>query len=123
MAHDDYLTIWLSLWREWNKANLRMCNPILRGWADPYQGSTIFSEWLKLSVSGLRAWNRLLVPWMGTQAFSEAMETSLAMSRALGQIGQAATGEALPRRDRHTCNERMGTVLPLGVGQTPRTLV
>ncbi len=81
-------------------------------WIDQYHRSNFFSGWLEWNATALQAWNTLLVPWMGsplfTQALSGVMENYLAMYKAMG----------LQER-----NERIDMVLPPGVGQTPRTLV
>ena len=81
-------------------------------WIDQYHRSNFFSGWLEWNATALQAWNTLLVPWMGsplfTQALSGVMENYLAMYKAMG----------LQER-----NERIDMVLPPGVGQSSRTLV
>ncbi|HEU5376484.1 MAG TPA: alpha/beta fold hydrolase [Ktedonobacteraceae bacterium] len=122
-----YPTTWLPLWWEWNEVNLRMWNQILRDLAAQRYGSHIFSAWLRLSASAWQAWNRILAPWMEPQtctlALNEVMEHYLATYQTSSKIGQVSVGESLCTRDAHERNKQIGTGLPPGIGQTPRTLL
>ncbi len=83
---------------------------MFQDWIDHYHRSNFFSGWLEWNATALQAWNTLLVPWMGsplfTQALSGVLENYLAMYKAMG----------LQER-----NERIDLGLPPGVGQSPRT--
>src|SRR2546423_303319 len=93
---------------EVHEANLRRRNHMFQDWIDHYHRSNIFAGWLEWNATALQAWNNLLVPWMGSQLFtqtlSRVMENYLAMYKAM----------VLQER-----NERIDMVLPPGVGESP----